>query len=115
MAARTDMKNETSGKQRTWKWNQAPAGGAPAFASRVGLLGSQLGSKRLPSLSGTFPGVVALELPSDSPGGLIHLHDHGWLMAANRGKRFLPHPDTFVTDPARAVVRHTVNVSPAAV
>ena len=53
-----------------------PAGGAPDLASRVGLLGSQLGSKRLPSLSGTFPGVVALELPSDSPGGLIHLHDH---------------------------------------
>lgn len=39
-----------------------------------GSLGSQDGSKRLPSASGTLPGVVAAPEPSDSPGGLTHTY-----------------------------------------
>lgn len=40
----------------------------------VGSLGSQDGSKRFPSASGTLPGVVAAPEPSDSPGGFTHTY-----------------------------------------
>lgn len=56
------------------EWDHLPAGGALNAASSRALFGSQLGSKRLPSESGTLPSVITWELPSDSPGGLIHLY-----------------------------------------
>lgn len=60
-----------------WLWNQVPAAGATAIASFDGSPGSHDGSKRLPSASGTLPGVVAWAEPSDSPGGLTHTYACG--------------------------------------